>query len=661
MARKYTKKNQDYWQNLSQGKSKNSEVARHSKLAQSTSFEPFSVGEPLYEESKASRSSSSSDKTSKRKNQIATRTATERFANIANGILPYEYSGDQVGVCDAVVLCQKAYFNIPVFKSTLDLLAEFANTEIYLDPKSGNASSRKFVEAWFKKIKLYDLKEQFFREYWRSGNVFAYKLESSLAAKTLKGFGLSQAAKRRVPVRYIILNPADIIVNGQLTFGSFKYAKILTPFELTRLSKAKTKEDKELLASLPEATQEQIKSRNQYVSSEKIFIELTPDVLFPVFYKKQDYEPMAIPPGFAVLDDLNRKLELKNVDQAICRSIENVMLLLTMGAEPDKGGIDHNSIRAMQQLLENKSVGRVLVADYTTKGEWLMPDLKKVLGKEKYEVLNKDIEQGLGNILLGESKYSDLSSKLKIFFARLEECRGRFLNDFLQKEIDAICKQVGYSKAPKAKFVKKDVVSDESLQKLTTRMMELGILTPEQGLETIHKGEFPQGEDLKEKQEGYKKDREEGYYLPLVSTNLLVEDPNNDKTGQTSTKTASTSAPGGGRPTGTSKASQEVYAIDNLLSLLNKIRDLESHAQNLYKAKLGIKTLKKAQKQSIADVCKKVIVNCDIPDWNSKVEEISSNAKTLLNMDIHPEIFSIASKHGLDDYAASLLYHSNKL
>jgi hypothetical protein len=656
MARKYTKKNKQYWDSLSEGMSKNSE---NNSLVRAASFEPALIGEGICE-SRASISSSS-DRTGKRKNQIAVKTATERFANIASGLLPYEYSNDQVGISDAIILCQKAYFNISVFKSTLDLLSEFANSEIYLDPKTGNASSRKFVEAWFKKIKLYDLKEQFFREFYRSGNVFLYKLESALAAKTIRGYGLSQAAlNSKVPVRYLVLNPADIVVNGQLTFGTFKYAKILTPFELTRIKKAKTPEEKELYEALPKKTKEQLDKKTEWVSNEKIFIELTPDVLFPVFYKKQDYEPLAVPPGFSVLDDLNRKLELKNVDQAICRSIENVMLLITMGTEPEKGGIDHTSINAMRTLLENKSVGRVLVSDWTTTGEWLIPDLKKVLGKEKYEVLNKDIEQGLGNILLGESKYSDLGSKLKLFFARLEESRRRFLNDFLQKEIDAVCKTVGYVKAPKAKFVKKDVIADETLQKLTTRMMELGILTPEQGLEVIHKGEFPQSEDLKEKQEGYKKDREEGYYLPLVSTNLLIEDPNKQN-GQVSTKTASTSAPGGGRPTGTSKASEEKYAIGDLISVFKKIGDLESFAQSLYKEKLGVKSLKKNQKENITEVCKKVVVNDDIQNWEERVKEISSNASTLLKMDIHPEIFSIAVKHGLDDYAASLLYHSNHI
>ena len=672
MKRPYNKKNQQYWDSLSTGKSKNS---GQSLLSNSEPFEPSLIGDPIYD-SNASRSTSS-DRTARRTNQIAVRTPTERFANIASGLLPYEYSDDQVGISDAIILCQKAYFNISIFKSTIDLLSEFANSDIYLDPKSGNASSRKFVEAWLKKIKIQDLKEQFFREFYRSGNVFLYKLESSLAAKTIRGYGLSQASiNSKIPVRYIILNPSDIVVNGQLTFGSFKYAKILTPFELTRIKKAKTAEEKELYEALPEATKQQLNKKTEWVSNEKIFIELTPDSVFPVFYKKQDYEPLSVPPGFSVLDDLNRKLELKNVDQAICRSIENVMLLITMGTEPEKGGIDHSSINAMKGLLENKSVGRVLVSDWTTKAEWLIPDLKKVLGKEKYEVLNKDIEQGLGNILLGESKYSDLASKLKLFFARLEEARRRFLSEFLQKEIDKVCKSLGYSKPPVAKFVKKDIIADESLQRLTTRMIELGILTPEQGLEVIDKGEFPKSLDLKENQKSYKKDREDGYYLPLVSTNLLMDNdaekpsqqnPNNNPDNQStpnqqvSTKTASTSAPGGGRPIGTSKSSTEIYAVDNLVSLVKKIGDLESYAQKVYKEKLGVKSLKNNQKQNITEVCKKVVVNGDIPDWERMVDEIASNASSLLRMDVHPEILNIAAKHGLDDYSASLLYHSNKI
>ena len=162
---------------------------------------------------------------------------------------------------------------------------------------------------------------------------------------------------------------------------------------------------------------------------------------------------MSIPVGYSVLDDLNRKIELKNIDQAISRSIENVVLLVTMGNEPEKGGVNHRNLAAMQQIFKNQSVGRVLVSDYTTKADFIIPDIRKVVGPEKYEVINKDIEQGLQNVLIGDSKYSDTQIKMKVFFQRLEESRRAFLNDFINPEIRRICKAAGLRSWPEAKFV----------------------------------------------------------------------------------------------------------------------------------------------------------------------------------------------------------------
>ena len=41
-----------------------------------------------------------------------------------------------------------------------------------------------------------------------------------------------------------------------------------------------------------------------------------------------------------------------------------------------------------QNLFKNESVGRVLVSDYTTKAEFIIPELNLVLGPAKYEILN---------------------------------------------------------------------------------------------------------------------------------------------------------------------------------------------------------------------------------------------------------------------------------
>mgnify|MGYP003433514403 FL=1 len=515
MPRKYTKKNDNYWNGLSE---KNVSAIPPRSTNSEEPFEPKLVGDGSV--SLASRLREPTERTITRSNAIHKGSVSDRFANIDEGLLPHVYEGGMVNISEAIVLCQKAYFNVPSFKSTLDLLSEFSNTRLYLE--GGSATSKLFIEAWLKKAKIENLKDQFFLEYYRSGNVFFYQLNAKIKPSTINYFNLPKTSiESEIPVKYILLNPADVIVNGQLSFGEFRYAKALTPFEIERLKKSESPEEKAIFESLNKEVKNQLNNYSSVSTNTRILLELNPNIFHPIFYKKQDYEPLSVPMGFAVLDDINKKMELKKVDQAIARSIENVILLVTMGNEPDKGGINDVHLAAMQKIFENKSVGRVLVSDYTTNAEFIIPDLKRVMGKEKYEVLNKDIEEGLGNILLGESKYSDTELKLKLFFERLEAPKQAFLNDFLQPQINKICETFGFRKVPVIKFVKQDVINSEKLQKLITRMMELGIVTPEQGMETIHKGVFPDVEKMEEAQKAWKTQREEGLYTPLVSSTVF--------------------------------------------------------------------------------------------------------------------------------------------
>ena len=113
------------------------------------------------------------------------------------------------------------------------------------------------------------------------------------------------------------------------------------------------------------------------------------------FYKNKTTNP-SLYFWIPVLDDINWKMELKKIDQAIVRTVENVILLITMGTEPDSGINPHN-LKAMQELFRMK-VSAELGIDYTTKAEFVIPDLKKVIGVEKYAIVNEDIREGLQNI-----------------------------------------------------------------------------------------------------------------------------------------------------------------------------------------------------------------------------------------------------------------------
>ena len=113
------------------------------------------------------------------------------------------------------------------------------------------------------------------------------------------------------------------------------------------------------------------------------------------------------------------------MDMALTRTTQQAVLLITMGSELKSGALNINqkNIEAMQTLFQNQSVGKVLVSDFTTKAQFIIPDIASILDPKKYEVVNTDIQQGLNNILIGDEKFSSTSIKVNIFMQRLEQGR----------------------------------------------------------------------------------------------------------------------------------------------------------------------------------------------------------------------------------------------
>ena len=85
-----------------------------------------------------------------RRNASSTIERTDRFANIDRGLIPFKYSNyvknlSTLDVKDAIVLCQKAYYNVSIFRNTIDLMTEFSGSPIYLT--GGSQKSKEFFEA----------------------------------------------------------------------------------------------------------------------------------------------------------------------------------------------------------------------------------------------------------------------------------------------------------------------------------------------------------------------------------------------------------------------------------------------------------------------------------------------------------------------------------
>jgi hypothetical protein len=664
MDKRHYNKKSDYWKKFEKSPIKIMSQA-HEDYEPELCGEPFYVAEASLNTSFANDEYSrvdSSSRSGSRRNRAATSRTHDRFSSIRNGLLPYSYAMDGVNVREAIELCQKAYANVAVFRNSIDIMSEFSNTELYLE--GGSQKSRDFFNQWFKKIKLWHLKDQFFREFYRSGNIFFYRVDGTIQTgdftKLIQQIADEQPTSSKVPVRYILLNPFDIVAKRGSSFETGAYEKILSEYELARLQNPVSEEDRETLNGLPDNVRQDIQKGAYYQNGLKI--KLDPNKIIFVFYKKQDYEPFAIPFGYPVLEDINAKLELKKMDQAITRTVENVILLITMGAEPDKGGINQNNLVAMQKLFKNESVGRVLVSDYTTKADFVIPDLNKVLGPEKYKVLNEDIKQGLQNIIVGEEKYSSTEVKAEIFLDRLKEARNAFLNDFLQPEIKRIAKTLGLKKYPTAKFRDIDIRDKTQLMRVTTRLMELGIITPQQGIDMFHTGEFPKSEDIAPSQPEFVSQRKEGYYNPIVGGIPTISPPEPKDTTDSGPINATPKV--AGRPEGTTgiPLAKAKVSVKNIRGIVSKIEELHASIESELKASLSLETLSDNQQEMVNKLCETVIVSSNLESWAEVASSCVKDFEAIASLSTLPEVLEAAAEFEIDDdYSAALLYHSSGL
>jgi hypothetical protein len=616
-----------------------------------------------------------------RRNKSATIERMDRFSNIDQGLVPFQRSSGSysnkstLSVRDAVILCQKAYWNSAIFRNTIDLMTEFSCSDIYFT--GGSKKTREFFGALFRKINLYSFQDRFFREYYRSGNVFVHrmdgKLQSSDLTKITQAFGVSEASAIKLPSRYVILNPADIQIGGQLSFVKGHYYKVLTDYELERLRHPKTDEDREIVNNLPKNIRDTLK-KDVKLGGGAINLPLDPEHTVGVFYKKQDYEPFAVPMGFPVLEDINFKIEMRKMDMAVTRTMQQAILLITMGAKPEEGGVNQRNLEAMQKLFDNESIGRVLIADYTTKAEFVIPNIASLLDPKKYAQVDSDIQIGLNNILIsGDEKFANANVKMKVFVERLKQAREAFLNELLIPEVKRISKELGFRTFPVPHFEDIDLRDTDVANRVYSRLIELGILTAEEGIEALQSGKLPTTEESLESQEEFLKLKKKGFYEPLIGAGAHPSNPNEEKAPKNGKPQPNGNQPKdlpqpSGRPPQVNTpqstkrispvgASETQYSLskvqENMAKAQTLVPEVEKELRKIHKRK----RLSKQQKEVAQQICGVLIANEEPEDWKQKVSEYCKNPVDTDDKRIK-EINEIACEHQVDHYLASILYVS---
>ena len=557
------------------------------------------------------------------------------LCNIDAGVTPFSYENGDVDCEAAIKLCQKAYWNIAIFKQTIDIMSEFANSKLHF--RGQNKASNTFYEEWWKKIGGWDVGDQFYRELLRSSNVFWYRVEGDM-------IGYKKKSLAKIPVRYILLNPADIRCESAASFVDGSYKKVLNEFEVKVLKNSKDPKNLALKKALPKKVQDDIEKG---VASS---IPLDPDTIIPIFFKKQDYEGLAMPMYFPVLFDLNLKLEFKKAEQIIAKACEYMILLINLGSE--EHGTDEALVEATENLFKVESVGRVLVSDWSTKMEFIMPDLAKILGPEKYVSVNQDIANGLMNIFFGENKFADSMVKIKVFLERINEARKIFLNKFLIPEMERIAEAVGFREIPTPEFEEVDIKDELEYYKVYTRLAELGLLTADEMFTAFKTHILPESYDSIVSQEDFKKKKDKGLYAPIVPEKDEGDGGDGRPKGKAPKKNKTKKSV---KPAGASIG----YSLESYKEVVLAADTLIDSVVESYKNSKGIVRASKKHREMARMIAFNIIQNESRSNWDAAIPEYLADP-----MKTGPEyeaVAEIAEEHGLDFLGASLLHHTNRI
>ena len=275
-----------------------------------------------------------------------------------------------------------------------------------------------------------------------------------------------------------------------------------------------------------------------------------------------------------------------------------------------------------------------------------------------------------------------------------------FLNDYLIPEIKRISKEIGFKTYPTPHFDKIVLKDNTNLLRIYSRLIEIGALTAEEGMEALQTGRLPEPDKSVESQKDFKKHKDAGLYEPImggpetqkeladkqidVQKDLQKENiKSQEKMSREKEKEAAKgpkNLPGGapkpsqpaGRPAGSPQdqsnkspigdgeksryASFSLTSVTENMTIANKLfKSVEARLRKEHK----IKRLSKAQKQVAEDVTCLIIANEKVEDWDKNIAKYIKKPVDH-NHERIKEIREIASEHQIDDYLASILCASKK-
>jgi hypothetical protein len=378
---------------------------------------------------------------------------------------------------DIIATCMEASNRSGIVRNIFDLMSDFTVKGInFVHP---NERIEKFHKELYRRWNVPERSERFASILYRGANVVGKRnttrlsdkdeqnLRRAIAAPDLEfESSLPKLAKREIPLRYDFFNPISVELIGDelapfIGPESFRFAIRVPPEIIKKVKHPKNKAEREMIEALPDEMVQSI------IKGEKL-LPLDVDKVFAYYYKRDDWQPWAIPMLAPILKDLIMLEKLKLADISALDGAISCIRVWKLGNIEAKLMPSEAIMMRLAEILTNNVGGGVMDLVWGPDIELLetSTEVYRFLGEAKYAPTLDAIYAGLGipPTLTGnvQTGFTNNYISLKTLVERLEYGRS-ILKRFWENELRIVQRAMGF-RFP-ATVTYDDLLTDETAEK----------------------------------------------------------------------------------------------------------------------------------------------------------------------------------------------------
>jgi len=380
--------------------------------------------------------------------------------------------------------CVDIYYTTPVVRNIIDLMVDFASEGLKIEHKVD--SQQRFYDEWARRAGFYELIPQIFHSILLTGNCFVMKrtgkISASVQREMTKGsLEFPNVKNRVVPISYTILNPTRIEIEQSELFDERIIQFRLSDADVKKIRKPSSKNQKDVLKSM---------SPNVRAAALKTgVVALEDDKVTPLFYKKLPWQSWSYPLIFSCIDDINFKKMLRQMDESSAADVIKAIVIFKLGNTKENFGATQAMFSKFATLLKNPAEAKNIVWNDLIDVMDSYPPIDKILGSEKYDVVDRDIltNFGVSEVLVSgrAGNYSSAFLSVRTLQEKLETIRTYVMNNFVIPELMQIQQAVNFRTKPQARFTSMSLRDEQSEKKLLMGLLDRKIISAQTMHETL--------------------------------------------------------------------------------------------------------------------------------------------------------------------------------